>query len=247
MVDLTEQTAVVTGGSRGVGLAIARRLIGAGLNVAILSRQPSAEVEALCREAGPARAGFFAADVGNKEVVAQAVADSARVLGPSSICVHAASGEISESHLDAGLDEQLDAHWRVHVHGLVNVMEACAEHMKQTGYGRIVSLGTSYILGPAPAGQVAYVVVKEAVWGLTKALASELAPYGVTANMVSPSMMVTDLTAAVSNRSKIAEAVKSPVGRLAEPEEVAELVLFLLGAGGSYINGANLPLTGGGA
>jgi 3-oxoacyl-[acyl-carrier protein] reductase len=100
-------------------------------------------------------------------------------------------------------------------------------------------------LGTPPPSMYAYVTAKEALWGLTKSLSVEYGKYGVTANMVSPSMMLTDMTSEIPNALKKAEAESNPIKRLVEPDEVAKTVAFLCSENASFINGTNIPLTGG--
>lgn len=91
----------------------------------------------------------------------------------------------------------------------------------------------------------AYVAAKEALWGLTKGMAAELGPSGITTNMVSPGVTVTDLTAFVPARAKEVAARTSPMRRLATSQDTAELVAFLASTAAGFINGSNLPVTGG--
>ena len=117
--------------------------------------------------------------------------------------------------------------------------------MAERKFGRFIFLGTAYTFGMPPGGLAPYVVAKGALWEFVKCAAAELGPAGITSNMVSPGMTVTDLTADVSARAKEVEARKSPMRRLATVEDTAGMVAFLASDAASYLNGVNLPLTGG--
>ncbi|MBI5187793.1 MAG: SDR family oxidoreductase [Nitrospirae bacterium] len=245
MVNLKEQVAVVTGGSRGLGLAITKRLLKEGIKVAMLSRNLSEDAVTVLKEYQNNEVAHFAVDITKREDVGNVLEQVFRQIGHVSIVVHAASAPVSETPLNMGLYDTLDLHWQVYVHGLLNIVIPTIGHMKEIKYGRIITIGTSFMFGVPQKHMTAYITAKNALWGLTKSLSIELAPFGITANMISPSMMVTDLTSKVSNQAKLAEARKNPSGRLVEPEEVAEMVAFLCGEGGAFVNGTNIPVTGG--
>ena len=119
-------------------------------------------------------------------------------------------------------------------------------HMKSQKFGKIISILTSYVVGKPPNGITDYVVGKYSLLGLTKCMAAELGPFGIRANSVSPSIVNTPLTDPLP--SKLKEITKSQIpleNRLAEPSEVAEVVLFLCGDGSNYITGENILVTGG--
>ena len=119
-------------------------------------------------------------------------------------------------------------------------------HMKSQKFGKIISILTSYVVGKPPNGITDYVVGKYSLLGLTKCMAAELGSFGIRANSVSPSIVNTPLTDPLPNKLK--EITKSQIpleNRLAEPSEVAEVVLFLCGDGSNYITGENILVTGG--
>ena len=117
--------------------------------------------------------------------------------------------------------------------------------MIQNNFGRFVFLGSSYLYGAPPQGMAAYVTAKEALWGYTKSVATDMAHYGITANMVSPSLTITDLTSEIPARVKEVEAMKSPVRRLVTAEDTAYQVAHLCADYSGYLNGINLPITSG--
>jgi 3-oxoacyl-[acyl-carrier protein] reductase len=116
-------------------------------------------------------------------------------------------------------------------------------YMKDNQFGRFIFLGTSYLYATPPRGMTAYVSAKEALWGYTKALSSEIAHNGITVNMVSPSLAITDLTNDIPARIKEVEAFKNPTRRLVTTIDIASQVVHLCSEDSSYINGINLPIT----
>ena len=117
--------------------------------------------------------------------------------------------------------------------------------MKDNSFGRIVFIGTSYLFGEPPLGTIAYVSAKEALWGYTKVLATDIARYGVTVNMVSPSLTITDLSENVPLRVKELQAFKNPTRRLSTTRDAANQVSYVCSEFSSYTNGINIPVTGG--
>ena len=124
-------------------------------------------------------------------------------------------------------------------------MQEVLPEMVKAHFGRIVSLLTVYLDAPPPKGVAAYVTAKSALMGLTRSVAAEFGGLGITANMVSPGMVETDLIGGLSEQAKKTASLRVPVGRLADPSDVAGPVLFLLSKGAQYINGAVLGINGG--
>lgn len=134
---------------------------------------------------------------------------------------------------------------RTSVEAAVDLVRALSPGMRERGFGRFIFVGTSAMFGLATTGWSTYLIAKHALYGLVRRLAVELGPTGITTNMISPGMMVTDLTAEVPARAKVVEAHRSPLPRLAAVDDAAELVTFLASDAAAYLNGANIPLTGG--
>jgi 3-oxoacyl-[acyl-carrier protein] reductase len=173
------------------------------------------------------------------------VNDVIGVFGRLDVVVHCAVPEIKSRNvveLDySDLEEQL----RLTLGGAVAIVSAAHKGMIERRFGRFIFLGTQAMSGIPPVGWTAYLTAKQAQWGLVRSLATELGPSGITTNMVSPGMTITDLTADIPTRAKEVEAHQSPMRRLATSQDTAELVAFLAGNGSGYINGSNLPVTGG--
>lgn len=136
-----------------------------------------------------------------------------------------------------------------YIHAYVRSCHALAQGlvpaMKERGHGRIVNILTSYVVGVPPTSMVAYVTAKSALWGMTKALAVELAPHGVTVNAISPAAVLTDQWEGAPESRRRALAMRNPMRGLASPEDVAEAVVYLAGGPGRFVTGQNLLLAGG--
>ena len=241
-----ETTAVITGASRGIGAAVARALGSHGARV-VVNYQANAEaaetVVADIRAAG-AEAIAVQADVSTEEgarALAKAALDA---YGRVDILVNNATPPIErKGMMELGWDE-VDRYWRTYVQSAFILSQEFVPGMKERGFGRIVHTLTSAMWGTPPPNTAGYVAAKSGLWGLTKAMAVELASFGITVNAVSPSAVMTDQWEGTSDSRRRAIAMSLPAQRLASPEEVAATVLFLIGEG-AYVTGANLPVAGG--
>ena len=239
------KVALVTGGSRGIGAAIVRRLALAGCDVAVNFKRDAKAAEALVREcAGGSRVLSFAADVADPDAAAALARTVEERFGRLDVVVHGATPPVLESAADALTYAQVEPFLRTYLGGALSLVGAATPGMQARGFGRFVFLGTSYLFGSPPRRMAAYLTAKHALWGLVRSLAVELGPHGITSNMISPGMTVTDFTAHVPLRHKEVEARTNPMRRLPLGEDTAELVSFLAQPEAGYLNGLNLPLTG---
>jgi 3-oxoacyl-[acyl-carrier protein] reductase len=240
---LTGQVAVVTGGSRGIGAAIARKLASQGADVAIVyagNQEAAQAVCQQCRDAYGVRALAYQCDVADfqqtKDTVAQIKAD----LGTVHILVNNAG--VTRDGLIATMKEQdFDTVVDTNLKGAFHMIRHCCGLFIRNRGGRIVNVSSvSGMIGNA--GQANYSASKAGIIGLTKATAKELAPRGITCNAVAPGFVETDMTRNLAlDGEKIAAAI--PLGRLAKPEEIADAVAFLVSA--DYITGEVLRVDGG--
>ena len=242
---LTNQTAVITGGSRGIGRAIALKMAESGANVAIVyagNEEAANETCALAAEHG-VTAKAYRCDVSDfdatKETVAQILAD----FGQINILVNNAG--ITRDGLVARMkEEDFDAVIDVNLKGTFNCCKAAAQRMMKQRYGRIVNM--SSVVGVAGnAGQANYAASKAGVIGLTKSIARELAARNITANAVAPGFITTDMTEALSEKQREAIVGRIASKRLGEPEDVAKLVRFLASEDAGYITGQVVCIDGG--
>ena len=235
MMNFAGKTAVVTGGSRGIGRAICEELARGGANVVLCyaGRAEAAQETVTACE-----------DLGAKALAVQCnVADEAQVKALMDILVNNAGVTrdglvmmMKEADFDAVIDTNLK--------GTFLCMKAVSRIMMKQRYGRIVNL--SSVVGlRGNAGQVNYAASKAGVVGMTKSLAKELASRGVTVNAVAPGFIETDMTAAMPQAAKDAMMPTIPMQRLGAPEDVAKAVAFLASDEAAYVTGQVLAVDGG--
>jgi NAD(P)-dependent dehydrogenase (short-subunit alcohol dehydrogenase family) len=245
--DLSGKTALITGASRGIGEAIAVAYAHAGAKVVLASRKQAGldHVAQRIREAGGA-ALAIAAHTGDLAAVTAAVARATAVYGGIDIVVNNAAtnphfGPImtaEESHWDKILD--------VNVKGYFRVAKACVESMRARGGGKIINMASVAGLEPEPMMGV-YSVSKAAVLMLTKVLAAELAQDNIQVNAIAPGFIKTKFSAALWQNPQINEALIKliPQKRMAEPEEIAGLAVYLAAPASSFVTGSTFTIDGG--
>ncbi len=239
--------ALVTGASRGIGAAIAVELGRRGMAVAVNYLQDAVRaaetVATIAHNGGEARA--FRADVRDSADVAAMLERCAAELGTPRVLVHAASGALGQrSALDLDWSD-FTAHLDYQVRAALQLAQALYPHMKSAGGGSIVNIASQVVTGVPPTQMADYVTAKHALEGLSKALAAEWAPDGVRVNVVSPGLTRTDLTVFHPERVFKGEALRTPMRRIATPEDVARAVAYLASEEGAFVTGANLFVTGG--
>ena len=239
---LTGNVALITGGSRGIGAACARKLAALGADIAVVyagNAEKANEVCAACEALG-VRAHAYQCDVADFDAVKQTVAAVKAELGSVDLLVNSAG--ITRDGLVAAMREaDFDAVIDTNLKGTFNMIRHCARLFLRAGHGRIVNI--SSVAGVAGnAGQANYSASKAGVIGLTKSVARELAPKGITCNAVAPGFVATDMTAALPLTDEQLRAAV-PLGRMAKPEEIADAVAFLLQS--DYITGQVLCVDGG--
>ncbi|WP_302815229.1 3-oxoacyl-[acyl-carrier-protein] reductase [Selenomonas flueggei] len=242
---LDGKIALVTGGSRGIGRAIALRLAGEGAKVAVnyAGNQTAAEeVKAIIEQHG-GTAMIVQTDVSDSMAATEMVARVHEELGGLDILVNNA-GITRDTLLLRMKDEDFDAVINTNLKGIYACTKAAAKFMTKQRSGRIVNL--SSVVGEiGNVGQTNYAAAKAGVIGFSKAAAKEFASRNVTVNVVAPGFIDTDMTAVLKDsiREKLIEEV--PLGALGKPEHVADAVLFLVSDAASYITGQVLNVDGG--
>ena len=240
--DTRPKTAIVTGGARGIGAAIARRLSADGFNVAVLDLdEAGAKATAASIVESGGKAIGVAADVSDEDAVRAAVAQVAAELGPPVIVVNNA-GVTRDNLIFKMTATDWDTVMNVHLRGAFLVTKAAQSYMVEARYGRIVNVSSTSALGNR--GQVNYSAAKAGLQGFTKALAFELGKFGVTANAVAPGFVETEMTKATAARMGVAfeDYIKratdaNPVGRVGQPEDIAHVVSFFVSEGAGYVSG----------
>lgn len=239
-----QRVALVTGSSRGLGSAIARRLARDGLAVAVNDLHGDAvEVAAAIRDAGGV-ADAFIGDVTDERQVDDLVAAVAAALGPVSVLVVNATGPQPEAPLeDVPWDEHL-AQLEFFVKSPVLVGRAVVPEMRARGSGRIVQIDSEVADRPPP-GRSAYAAAKNAQIGLTRAWARELAPFGITVNTVAPGFVPVERHARVAEDVLSSYVASVPAGRFGTRDEVAHAVSFFASEEAAFVTGQRLVVDGG--
>lgn len=241
-MELDHGIAVVTGGSRGIGLAVASELARAGAKVALLARDGERAREASESLPGSGHLGS-GCDVASAEQVEQAIRLVEKELGGPTILVNNA-GITRDNLLLRMKVEAWDEVINVNLKGAFNVAKSVARGMLKRRDG--VILNVSSVVGlTGNAGQLNYAASKAGILGLTKSLARELASRGVRCNAIAPGFIETAMTAALSESQIVALKERIPLGRLGVPEDVAGVARFLAGPAARYITGQVVVVDGG--
>ena len=238
--DFTDRAALVTGGARGIGRAVAERLIDGGARVAILDRD-AASVEATAAEIG---ATPVAADVTTSSDVAAAVARVASELGGPDVLVCSAGVGGDSLHTEAVSDEEWLRVFAVNCHGVFYCNREVVPGMKARGYGRIVNIASIAGKEGNPMA-AAYSASKAAVIGMTKAIGKDVAGTGVLVNSVAPAVIETPILEQLSQEHVDYMVSRIPLARLGQPAEVAALIAWLASEEMSFSTGACFDISGG--
>ena len=245
MMKFAGKTAVVTGGSRGLGRAVCLELAKGGANVVLCyagNEAAAKETTAACEALG-AKALAVQCDVAKADEVKALMDAAVKEFGRIDILVNNA-GITRDGLLMMMKEENFDAVIAANLKGTFLCMKAVSRIMMKQRYGRIVNL--SSVVGlRGNAGQVNYAASKAGVVGMTKSLAKELASRGVTVNAVAPGFIATDMTAAMTDAAKEATLASIPLQRLGAPEDVAHAVAFLASDEAAYVTGQVLAVDGG--
>ena len=240
-----EKTAIITGASRGIGRAAARRLAHEGYAVCInyLERRDCAESLATELTAAGCRAMIYQADVADKAAVNAMAAAARAELGPVSLLVSNA-GVAGQMQIQDVAEADFDRYFAVNVKGAYNAIQAVLPDMLHAHAGAIVTVSSMWGLRGASCEAV-YSATKAALIGLTRSVAMELAPSGIRANCVAPGVVNTDMVQVLGEETLADLARMTPLGRLGTPEDIAAAIAFLASDAASFITGQVLTADGG--
>jgi len=244
---MSRETILITGASGAIGSGIARRLATPERCIVLNYRTNAAAANRLVEELRPSTASVFAiqANVSDPSAVDRMFVQILEQAGGIDALVHAAAPPLVQKSIQKVAWDDFQRHLDVQVKGALLCSQAALEHMRAKKRGRIVAVLSAYVIGPAGSGFASYVTGKHALHGLMQAIGAESARWGVRVNMVSPSLTPTDLVACIPERAFELAAEQHPLGRLCTPEDVGNVVQFLLSPAASYLHLANIPITGG--
>jgi 3-oxoacyl-[acyl-carrier protein] reductase len=241
-VELNGQVALVTGGSRGIGRAIAQELASGGARVAVVARDEACAQQVAGELPGEGHRGY-GADVANADAVNELIKRVEDELGSLDILVNNA-GVTRDNVLMRIKDEDWDAVVDTNLKGAFNTIRAASRGMMKRRAGRIVNI-TSVVGLTGNKGQANYAASKAGLIGLTKSVAKELASRGVLVNALAPGYIETDMTSELPDAARETLMSQIALGRLGRPEDIAPVVRFLAGPAAGYMTGQVLVVDGG--
>jgi len=230
---MTARTVLVTGGNRGIGYAIAEEFVAQGHRVAVTARSGE----------GPAGTTTVRADVTDADALDAAFAEIEKALGPVEVLV-ANAGITRDGLLMRMSDEDFDSVVDTNLGGAFRVVKRASTGMIKAKFGRII-LVSSVVGLLGGAGQVNYASSKAGLVGMARSITRELGSRGITANVVAPGFIETDMTAELPEAQQADYKKSIPAGRFASPSEVAKVIAWLVSDDAAYISGAVIPVDGG--
>ena len=229
----SQKTVLITGGNRGIGFAIAEEFVASGYKVAVTARSGS----------GPVGCLTVKADVTDGESLDAAIAKVEAELGPIEVLV-ANAGITRDTLLMRMSGEEFEEVVNTNLNGVFRVLRRVSKGMIKAKFGRVILIGSVVgLLGSA--GQVNYSATKSALVGMARSITRELGGRNITANVVAPGFIDTDMTAELTEELQAGYRAKIPAGRFAAPSEVAKVVRWLASDEAAYISGAVIPVDGG--
>lgn len=243
MGDMTGQVALVTGGARGIGLAISRRLVARGMTLAIGYSRDVTAAERLCAEFPDAQTTTHQGNIAEPDDCTRVVDEVIGAHGRIDVLVNNAGVTVDKTARKM-TSEEWDHVIHINLNGAFYMASRAIHGMLERGSGRIINI-SSVIGETGNIGQANYASAKAGLFGLTKSLALETARKGITVNAVAPGFIATEMVQAVPQDILDGVVAQIPVGRLGDPDEVARVVEFLADPDSGYITGAVYSINGG--
>lgn len=245
----TARVALITGGGSGIGLAVAKRFAAEGMAVAIVGRDGARLTQArdeVCGTQPAARIASYEADVADESQINTAIARAGRELGPVTILVNNAGVSPKHEGRKSLVAEMSTQEWRraldINLTGAFLAARACIPYFNAERWGRVISISSVAARTRSDVVGAHYAAAKAGLFGLSRVLALELAPLGVTVNCVAPGQIDTGMTDPQTNAAYLP---RIPVGRIGLPDDIASAVAYLASPEASFITGAILDVTGG--
>lgn len=249
MADHTEpipKTALVIGGSGGIGKAVCIQLAKDGFNVIIHYNKNKQAADELKNkiEDGKGKVLMVSADILDETAIKEIVAKGLRAFGSIDVVVNCAAVSIPNIKFQDLVWTDFMKQLEVNIKSTFFITHEVVPHMIRNGYGKIINIG-SFAVDKPNTEWTPYITAKSALIGFTKSLATELAPKGIRVNMVTPSLISTELTADVPEKIKLLTAAQTPLRRLAVAQDVAGAISFLASDNSDFLNGENIRINGG--
>jgi 3-oxoacyl-[acyl-carrier protein] reductase len=242
-----KKTVLVTGGSKGIGAAIAKKLAKDGFQVALVYNKSKESADQLVKDIQSldGRAQAFKANVNSSEEVSQLVKKVRQELGPVTNLVHCASPTPIPQETMQVPWETFEDHINTQIKGAFLLTKELNEDMVAANQGSIIFISSIFAEGTPPVQQAAYVTAKAGLSALSRALAVELGPKNIRINTVSPGMTETDMIATLPEKTKMLTKMQTPLRRLAKADDIADTVSFLMSSSAKHITGENIKVCGG--
>ena len=243
---LERKVALVIGGSGGIGSAVCKALAKSGFDLGIHYFSNASAAGNVLSEviSSGNKAYIFKADITNRKEVQEMIDDIVQRMGTITILVNCTTSKIPTIRLADLQWDDFELHLNNQIKGSLNLVHYVVPHMEKRGFGKIINISSVFLDYPS-ANLIPYITAKGALQGFNKSLAFDLAPKGILVNSVSPGMTETDLIADVPDRHKMLIAAKTPLRRLANPEDVANAVVFLASEKSNYLCGETIRVNGG--
>jgi 3-oxoacyl-[acyl-carrier protein] reductase len=243
----SKRVALILGGSGGIGRATSMALADKGFDVVIhyLSNKKMAErIRGQIEDSG-GKAIVLRADITDESCLKEFIFKVKRQFGTITTLVNCTTISIPQVKFESLEWTDIQKHIDINVRASFNIIKEVLPIMKENRYGNIINVSTKFVDSTPPSKLLPYVTAKAALEGFSRALAVELAPVGIRVNLVSPGMTDTELVASVPEKTRLTTAARTPMRRLAKPEDVAGAIAFLASEDASYLSGETIRVNGG--